>query len=68
MQGALNSSSTLVQLRAFAKIKSPDIQDDRDLDWQVLYLALRCGHFDEAIKVYDSIELTSTAGNSSILA
>lgn len=51
LQGALSSSSTLAHLRAFAKIKSQDLQDDRDLDWQVLYFALRCGHFAEAIKV-----------------
>ena len=51
LQGALSSSSTLMQLRAFAKLHSKEVTDDRDLDWEVLYLALRCGHFDQAIKV-----------------
>lgn len=51
LQGALSSSSTLAQLRAFAKIRAKDVQNERDLDWEVLYLALRCGHLDEAIKV-----------------
>ncbi len=54
LQGALSSSSTLAQLRAFARISAKDVGSDRDLDWEVLYLALRCGHFDEAIKVRHS--------------
>jgi len=54
LQGALSSSSTLAQLRAFAKIRAKDVGSDRDLDWEVLYLALRCGHSDEAIKVQHS--------------
>ncbi|DBA91772.1 TPA: hypothetical protein ACH3X1_003362 [Trebouxia sp. C0004] len=54
-QGALSSSSTLAQLRAFAKIRAKVVGSDRDLDWEVLYLALRCGHYDEAIKVAKDI-------------
>ena len=54
LQGALSSSSTLAQLRAFAKIRAKVVGSDRDLDWEVLYLALRCGHSDEAIKVQNS--------------
>lgn len=54
-QGALSSSSTLAQLRAFAKIRAKVVGSDRDLDWEVLYLALRCGHSDEAIKVAKDI-------------
>ena len=40
-----------MQLKAFARIKNEGVQDDRELDWQVLYLALRCGHLREAIQV-----------------
>lgn len=54
-QGALSSSSTLMQLKAFARIKSEGVQDDRELDWQVLYLALRCGHLQEAVQVAKDI-------------
>lgn len=51
LQGALSSSSTLLQLQAFARVRGPEGRQDKDLDWEVLYLALRCGHFQEAIKV-----------------
>ena len=51
MQGALSSSSTLDQLQAFAKTLHQEHADDKDLAWQVLYLALRAGHIDVAIKV-----------------
>ena len=51
MQGALSSSSTLDQLQAFARLMHQDHMDDRDLAWEVLYLALRAGHTDVAVKV-----------------
>ena len=51
MQGALSSSSTLDQLQAFARMAHQDHADDQDLAWQVLFLALRAGHTDVAVKV-----------------
>ena len=51
LQGALSSSSTLLQLQAFARVRGPEGRQEKDLDWEVLYLALRCGYFQEAIKV-----------------
>lgn len=51
VQGALSSSSTLDQLQAFAKMAHLEHVDDQDLAWQVLYLALRAGHIDAALKV-----------------
>lgn len=52
MQGALSSSSTLQQLQAFARVRGPEGRQEKDLDWEVLYLALRCGYSQEAIKVH----------------
>ena len=51
VQGALSSSSTLDQLQAFAKTTHQEQVNDQDLAWQVLYLALRAGHIDVALKV-----------------
>ena len=43
-----------MQLRAFARIKSEGGQGEQELEWQALYLALRCGHLQEAIKVSEN--------------
>ena len=51
VQGALSSSNTLDQLQAFAKMAHQEQVDNQDLAWQVLYLALRAGHIDVALKV-----------------
>lgn len=59
MQGALSSSSTLDQLQAFARLMHQDHVDDRDLAWEVLYLALRAGHTDVALKVLLPLLLTA---------
>lgn len=51
-QGALSSSSTLLQLQAFARVRGgTEGRQEKDLDWELLYLALRCGHLQEAIQV-----------------
>lgn len=51
LQGVLGSSSTIVQLRAFARVRGPEGRQDSETDWEVLYLALRCGYYQEAVQV-----------------
>ena len=51
LQGVLSSSSTIVQLRAFARVRGPEGRLDKEIDWEVLYLALRCGYYQEAAQV-----------------
>ncbi|KAL3150654.1 hypothetical protein ABBQ32_000453 [Trebouxia sp. C0010 RCD-2024] len=54
-QGALSSSNTLDQLQAFARMSHQEHVDDKDLAWQVVFLALRAGHTGVAVKVAKGI-------------
>lgn len=51
LQGALGTFSIHKQLQLFAKLKAPDVAAVEDLEWVVLYYALRTGHCDKAIQV-----------------